>query len=129
LSLAPTTVTRSLVAWLLLGLSACSLVQTDKPRMTFTSSKCSRSSDIGHLEAKVSSRWDNGAFLVNVSKPIICNAKIANPAFELHGQILKVSFQQKISNVVMKCYCDTESTFAFSGLPIAEYHVSFEEQR
>jgi len=80
------------------------------------------------LEATVSSRWDDGTFLVNVSKPIICNAKIVKPAFELHEQVLKVSFQQKTSNEVTKCYCNTESTFAFSGLPVAKYQVSFEEQ-
>ena len=129
LGLVMTTFTRLAVAWLLLGLSACSSVRTDKPSMRFTSSNCSGSSDIGDLEARVSSRWDNGTFLVNVSKPIICNAKIANPGFELHGQTLKVSFRQKLANVAMKCYCDTQSTFAFSGLPAMEYEVSFEEQR
>lgn len=120
---------RPLIACLLLGLSACSPVRTDRPSMTFTSSRCSKSSDLEHLEATVSSRWDNGRFLVNVSKPIICNVKIAKPTFELHDRELKVSFHEKTSNVVMKCYCNTESTFAFSGLPMADYQVSFEEQR
>lgn len=119
---------RLLVSCALLCLAACSSVRTDGPGMTFSSSRCLKSSDIGHLGATVSSRWDNGTFLVNVSKPINCNAKIAKPAFELHGRDLKVSFQQKTSNVVTKCYCDTESTFAFSGLPIADYQVRFEEQ-
>jgi len=108
-----------------LGLSACASLSVDKPSMAF-SSKCIGSSDLTHREPRVSSQWDDATFQVVVIHPEICNARIVHPAFQIDGENLSVSYESKISNVVMKCYCDIQSTFAFTRLPKADYRVRFE---
>lgn len=118
--------TRIALIVLSIAITACATLHSSKPDMTFTSSKCLGSSDLSHFQPDISSRWEEGKFLVHVKKPVICNAKIVNPAFELAGRSLSVSYEEKLSNVVTKCYCDTESVFSFTGLPSSDYQVTFE---
>ena len=87
-----------------------------------------KSSDISHLQPIVSSDWDGTIFAVRVKNPVICNASINNPAYSLVGHQLTVSYEEKVGNVVLKCYCDTEATFTFSRLPRGNYTLSFKER-
>lgn len=107
-------------------ITACAVPHSSKPGMTFTSSKCLGASDLGHFQPDISARWEDGKFLVSVRKPVICNAEIVKPTFEVDGARLIVAFKEKLPNAVTKCYCDTESVFSFTGLPASSYEVFFE---
>jgi hypothetical protein len=110
---------------IMLSIAACSF-HADRYGMTFIAGKCKRSSDLAHLAPTVSSGWDGAIFTVSVKKPAICNAKITNPSYSLTGNQLTVRYDEQLGNEVLKCYCDTESTFRFARLPKANYDVNFE---